>query len=68
MVAVVAGACCSLVQAARWWQLYGGTPVPTALLLATAVPVAMSTAATAAQTMPKATLMISFVKLNTLIN
>ncbi len=40
----------------------------TALLLATAAPVATSTVATAAQTKPKATLTILFFKLNTLLN
>jgi hypothetical protein len=45
-----------------------GTTVQMALLSATAAPVATSTMAAAAQTRPKATLMISFVNLNTLLN
>ncbi len=46
----------------------GGTTVLIALSLATAAPVEMSTVAAAAQTKPKATLTIPFVKLNTLLN
>ena len=43
----------------------GGTTVLTALLLATAAPVEMSTMAAAVQTNPKATLTIPFVKVIT---
>ncbi len=46
----------------------GGTTVLTALLSATLVPVATSIVAAVAQTKPKATLSIPFVKLNTLLN
>jgi hypothetical protein len=42
--------------------------VPTASSSATAAPLATSTVAAAVQTTPKATLTISFVKLNTLLN
>ncbi len=45
-----------------------GTMVPRALSSATAAPLATSAVAAAAQTTPKATLTISIVKLNTLLN
>ena len=46
----------------------GGTTVPVALLSAPAAHVATSAVAAAAQATSKATLTISFVKLNTLLN